>query len=75
MLRRHVPDEWFLGLAGAASIGFAVAFLWIKPGVSTSLNWLGFYSAFSALCMAALALRLRNLRRAIHRMAATTHSS
>lgn len=27
MLRRHVPDEWFLGLAGAASLGFAVVFL------------------------------------------------
>lgn len=26
-LRPHVPDKWFLGLAGAASVGFALAIL------------------------------------------------
>jgi hypothetical protein len=38
-LRPHVLDKWFLGLAGAASVGFALALLalgfhWIKldPG-------------------------------------------
>jgi uncharacterized membrane protein HdeD (DUF308 family) len=41
-LRRHVANEWFLGLAGAASVGFALAFLalafrWIKPEQPTSL--------------------------------------
>lgn len=74
-LRHHVPDEWFLVLAGAASVGFALAFLWMKPEVATAFNWLGAYSAFSAICMAALALRLRNLRRTIHRIAqSATHS-
>ncbi len=70
MLRRHLPDEWFLGVAGGASVAFAVAFLWIKPEEAASaFVWLGYYSGFSAACMLALAFRLRNLRRAIHRMA------
>lgn len=75
-LRHHVPDEWFLILAGAASLGFALAFLWIKPEVATAFNWLGAYSAFTAICMGALALRLRNLRHTIHRIAqSASHSS
>jgi uncharacterized membrane protein HdeD (DUF308 family) len=69
-LRRHVPDEWFLGLAGLASAGFAVAFLWINPEeAGRNVIWLGVYSGFSAICMLGLALRLRNLRASIHRMA------
>lgn len=75
MLRHHVPDEWFLVLAGAASIGFALSFLWIKPEVATAFNWLAAYSAFTAICMAALALRLRNLRRTIHRIAQSASHS
>ena len=69
--KRHVAGEWFLGLAGAGSIGFALAFLafvfrWIKldpesPG--ESLLWLGSYFGFSAICMLGLALRLRGLSR------------
>lgn len=52
MLRRHVPDEWFLGLAGAASVAFVLAFFWIKPaGAASAFMWLGFYSGFSAACM------------------------
>jgi uncharacterized membrane protein HdeD (DUF308 family) len=70
MLRRHVSDEWFLGLAGAASVGFALTFLWSKPEeTSHSFIWLGSYAAFSAICMFGLALRLRSLRRAIHKIA------
>jgi uncharacterized membrane protein HdeD (DUF308 family) len=70
MLRRHVSDEWFLGLAGAASVGFALAFLWAKPAETNSgFIWLGSYAAFSAICMFGLALRLRSLRRAIHKIA------
>jgi uncharacterized membrane protein HdeD (DUF308 family) len=69
-LRRHVQDEWFLGLAGAASAGFALAFLWINPErAGHVLTWLGCYAAFSAICMLGLALRLRTLRTAIHRIA------
>jgi len=76
-LRRHLADEWILGAAGVVSVGFAVAFLafvihWIKlePGSpAQTLHWLGSYFGFSAICMAGLALRLNNLRAAIHRMA------
>ena len=65
-LRRHAVDEWFLGVAGAASVGFALAFLalgfhWIKleagPQSSVFL-WLGSYFGFSAICMMGMALRL-----------------
>jgi len=66
--QRHVADAWFLALAGAASFGFAVAFLalglhWIKiePGSHSDLLWLGAYFGFSAICMVGLALRLRSL--------------
>jgi len=69
-LRRHVADKWFPGLAGAASVGFALAFIalgfrWIKlePGpLSHSLFlWFGSYFGFSAICMLGLALRLHSL--------------
>lgn len=77
MLRHHVPDEWFLGMAGAASVGFAMAFLWAKPEeAGQALIWLGAYSAFTAICMLGLAWRLRNLRQAIHKIAsAASHGS
>ena len=65
--QRHVADEWFLGLAGAASVGFALAFFalgfrWIKiePGSHADLLWLGSYFGFSAICMLGLALRLHS---------------
>jgi asparagine N-glycosylation enzyme membrane subunit Stt3 len=76
-LRRHVADEWFLGLAGAASIGFALAFLalgfrWIQLEQPESMFlWLSSYFGYSAICMLALALRLNSLRAAIHRMASS----
>jgi len=66
--QRHVADEWFLGLAGAASVGFASAFLafafrWIKldPRPVADFLWFGSYFGFSAFCMLGLALRLRGL--------------
>jgi len=69
-LRRHVPDEWFLGLAGVASIGFVVVFLLVRTAeAGATLTWFGCYSGFSAICMLGLALRLRGLRASIHRMA------
>jgi uncharacterized membrane protein HdeD (DUF308 family) len=76
--QRHVADGWFLGLAGVASVGFALAFLalgfrWIKiePGSHVDLLWLGSYFGFSAICMLGLALRLNSLRAAIHRTASS----
>lgn len=69
-LRRHVPDEWFLALAGVASLGFAILFLVLKPEEPRALFvWLGSYSGFSAFCLLALAFRLRSLRASIHQMA------
>ena len=74
-LRRHLPDEWFLGLAGITSIAFAVSFLLIKPEeTGTIFTWLGSYAAFSAICMLGVALRLRSLRATIHHMAQSAHS-
>jgi uncharacterized membrane protein HdeD (DUF308 family) len=65
--QRHFADGWFLGLAGVASVGFALAFFalgfrWIKiePGSHSDLLWLGSYFAFSAICMLGLALRLHS---------------
>jgi uncharacterized membrane protein HdeD (DUF308 family) len=63
---RRLADEWLIGAAGVASVGFAVAFLafvfrWIKlqPGSpAQSLHWLGSYFAFSAICMLMLTVRL-----------------
>jgi uncharacterized membrane protein HdeD (DUF308 family) len=69
-LRGRVADEWFFGLAGAASVGFAFAFLalakdWIQlehrlyhPSL---FLWLCFYFGFSAICMLGSALRLHKL--------------
>jgi uncharacterized membrane protein HdeD (DUF308 family) len=69
-LRRHVAEEWLLGLAGAASVGFALGFIalanhWIhlehrlfRPSV---FLWLCLYFGFTAICMWALALRLHRL--------------
>ena len=69
-LRSRVADEWFFGLAGAASVGFALAFLalgnhWIQlerrlfhPSV---FLWFCFYFGFSAICILGLALRLHSL--------------
>jgi uncharacterized membrane protein HdeD (DUF308 family) len=74
--QRHVADERFLGLAGAASVGFALAFFafafgWIKlePRPHADFLWFGSYFGFSAICMLGLALRLHSLRGAIQRMA------
>lgn len=72
--QRHVADGWFLGLAGVASVGFALMFFalgfrWIRldPGSHLDLLWLGSYFGFSAICMLGLALRLHSLRAVIGR--------
>jgi uncharacterized membrane protein HdeD (DUF308 family) len=68
-IRRHVSDEWFLALGGAGSIGFALAFLLIgAEEAGPMLIWLGSYSAFSAVCMLGLSLRLRRFRASIHQL-------
>lgn len=69
-LRRYVADEWLFALAGAGSVGFALAFLalvnrWIqlerRPFHPSVFLWLCFYFGFSAICMLGLALRLHSL--------------
>jgi len=67
--QHHVADGRFLALAGAASVGFALAFFalgfrWIKlePGPYwRGFLWLASYFGFSAICMLGLALRLHSL--------------
>jgi hypothetical protein len=70
--RRDVVDGWLLAIAGAGSLGFAVAFFalgfgWVKiqPGSFPDLLWLGSYFAFSALCILGTGLRLDALRAVI----------
>jgi hypothetical protein len=65
-LRRFLAGQWAVGVAGAASGGYALVFLsfvfgWMKlnPGSPTeSLRWLGLYFGFSAISMIGLALLL-----------------
>ena len=64
-LRDRVAGEWLLGLAGAASLGFALAFValdlrWIdvvQPGAFFLL--LAAFFGLSAACLLALAVRLK----------------
>jgi hypothetical protein len=69
-LRRLIADEWFFGLAGAGSVGFALAFLalashWIqlerRPFHHSIFLWFCLYFGFNAICMMGLALRLHSL--------------
>jgi len=69
-MQRRIADAWFFGLAGAASVGFALVFLalanhWIQLERRlfhpSAFLWLCFYFGFSAICMLGLALRLHNL--------------
>jgi uncharacterized membrane protein HdeD (DUF308 family) len=61
-IRRHLPEEWFLVLAGAGSLGFGAFLLlgWASDD-SAVLAWLGSYALFSAVCMAGLAYRLQRI--------------
>ena len=74
--RQHPADGWFLGLAGIASFGFAMAFLaltlgWIqlepRPLHASLFLWLVSYFGFSAICMLAFARRLQNPSRDLPR--------
>lgn len=61
-IRRHLPEEWFLVLAGAGSLGFGMFLLlgW-SSNDSDILGWLGSYALFSAICMAGLAYKLQRI--------------
>jgi hypothetical protein len=66
-LRRNVQDRWFFGLAGAASVGVAIAFValvngWVPlerrafhPAI---FLWVCLYFAFAAIFMLGIGLRL-----------------
>jgi uncharacterized membrane protein HdeD (DUF308 family) len=67
--QRHVADGWFFGLAGAASVSFALVFSallfrWIqlepRPFHPSVFLWLCSYFGFTAVCMLGLALRLHS---------------
>jgi uncharacterized membrane protein HdeD (DUF308 family) len=69
-LRRHLPDEWFLAVAGAASIIFGAYFFSRREEeAGEMLRWLGVYVGFSAVTILAFALRLRALRASVHELA------
>ncbi len=63
--QRRIADEWFFGVAGAVSLGFALAFSalgfhWIRLERGSHLDFIGLGSffGFSAICMLWLALCL-----------------
>ena len=72
-LRRHVPNEWSLSLAGLGSLILGAYFLFERSveGVAIML-WLGVYAAFSALAILALAFRLYGLRSSIDQLVERT---
>jgi uncharacterized membrane protein HdeD (DUF308 family) len=65
-LRKHIDNEWMMGLSGALSILFGVLLV-IQPGAGAlALVWLigAFAIAFGVVAVA-LALRLRGLKHAL----------
>lgn len=65
--QRGIAARWFLAVAAASSIGFALAFLalgfrWIKieAGSHADFLLLGSYFGFSAICKLGLAWRLKS---------------
>jgi uncharacterized membrane protein HdeD (DUF308 family) len=72
-MRRHIPDEWSLAVAGAISFLFGVFFLVTRMAAAASmLRWLAFYAGFSAVTILALAFRLHALRASVHQLAQHT---
>ena len=65
-LRSGAPERWFLGVAGAASIGFAFSFFavgfdWVRLGPPPSFwIWMSSYFGFCVIFMLWLALRVRS---------------
>lgn len=69
-LRRHIPDEWSLTLAGTVSFLLGAYFLAAHATELISmLRWLGVYAAFSAVAILVLAFRLHALRASVHALA------
>lgn len=69
-LRRHIPDEWSLALAGTVSFLLGAYFLAAHVTEPISmLRWLGVYAAFSAVAILVLASRLHALRASVHALA------
>ena len=69
--QNHLVNEWFLDLAGAASVVFAMAFLamslrWIilQPSPASDFIWFGSYFGFSSISMLGISWRLHQLNRA-----------
>lgn len=59
-LRKDIPDEWALGLNGAASVIFGVLLIVLPGAGAVALAWLiGAFSIFFGLMLITLSLRLR----------------
>jgi purine-cytosine permease-like protein len=67
--QHHGTDKWLFGTAGAASVGFALAFLalvtgWVqlerRPFHPSFFLWLCLFFGFSAIGMLGMALRMRS---------------
>jgi uncharacterized membrane protein HdeD (DUF308 family) len=69
-LRRHLPEEWSLAVAGASSVIFG-AYFFFRHGEEAAemLRWLGIYAGFSAMIILAFAFRLRALRASVQVLA------
>jgi uncharacterized membrane protein HdeD (DUF308 family) len=65
-LRREIENEWWLGLAGLASVVFGVLLMvWPGSGLVT-ISWLiGFYAIVFGISMLILGFRLQGLNKSI----------
>jgi uncharacterized membrane protein HdeD (DUF308 family) len=69
-VRRHIPDEWSMSLAGVSSLILGTYFLLSRSYEDVFLTrWLGTYAAFSAVTILALAFRLHALASSVHHAA------
>jgi uncharacterized membrane protein HdeD (DUF308 family) len=63
-LRRQIDNEWFLGLAGGASVIFGILLIaWPAAGAFALLWVIGTYAIFFGVLLVALGLRLRSWKR------------
>ncbi len=62
-LRRDIPNEWWLVLAGLVSIAFAFLLLWQPLAGALALLWLiGTWALVCGILLVGVALRLRSAR-------------